>query len=318
MNLVTNDKITATCINCQNTLFLFGTELFDTRYGINAVFHNSECSRCGLEQTVPVPSAEDLKSLYERYYNFGGESNTLYTRIREWFLTSWFYRFWMAVDGDISFHSKNGRGYLLDVGCNEGRGLAIYRQNGFTAEGLELNETAANVARQRGFTVYTELVENFIPTISYDVVVLSNVLEHSLNPRGMIADICRFLRPGGEIWISCPNNRSWLRSLFGRYWINWHVPFHVSHFSVKTLASLLQKEGLTVVEVKQYTPALWVTHSIVSSLFAKHSRPTKQLRNPLLIIMLISLIRGLCFPLLWFGNLLERGDCLVVTARLNK
>ena len=82
------------------------------------------------------------------------------------------------------------------------------------------------VLRQRA----TELAA-FRPAERYDVVVLSNVLEHFLDPKAALADIARILRPGGELWISCPNARSWLRALCGRAWINWHVPFHIVHFT---------------------------------------------------------------------------------------
>ena len=312
--MVVDKTINATCILCGTTLPEDGVELFDTRFGIAASYFSKVCITCGLEQTAPVPSADGLKSLYEKYYNFGGENNTIYTSMREWFLSSCLYRFWLAVDGDMSFHCRRGKGRVLDVGCNEGRGLAIYRRNGFMAEGLELNETAANVARLKGFTVHPQLIEDFVPDDQYDVVILSNVLEHSPDPCGMIANVFRLLKPGGEVWISCPNCRSWLRALFGRFWINWHVPFHLSHFSIKTLGSLLQKEGFAVVESKQFTPALWVSHSVLSGLFARRGSVTRPLRNPMLIMLMISLIRGFCFPLLWLGNILERGDCIVVTA----
>jgi hypothetical protein len=68
---------------------------------------------------------------------------------------------------------------LLDVGCNEGRGLIIYRQNGFDAEGLEINERAAMEGRRGGLGVYTDCIEDFKPKESYNVVVLANVPEHS-------------------------------------------------------------------------------------------------------------------------------------------
>ena len=83
------------------------------------------------------------KDLYETYYNFGGEKGTIYTGFREYFFSSVLCRFWLIVDGDISFHNQKGSGRLLDVGCNEGRGLSIYQKNGFEAEGLEMNEQSA-------------------------------------------------------------------------------------------------------------------------------------------------------------------------------
>ncbi|HEY5993148.1 MAG TPA: class I SAM-dependent methyltransferase [Gallionellaceae bacterium] len=271
--------------------------------------------RCGLLQTAPLPTQAELNGLYERYYNFGGEKNTRYTRLRARFVNSPLYRAWVAVDGDISFQWKSGQGKLLDVGCNEGRGLEFFRANGYAAEGLELNSRAAEVARGKGFAVYGSTLEGFETTSKYDVVVLSNVLEHSLNPGAMLEHIHRLLNPHGQVWVSCPNSRSWLRSVFGRYWINWHVPFHIVHFSPKTLGEMLAKAGFEVTSMRQETPALWVAHSFIARLFATPGQPTRQLRSAPLVASLILLIRVLLFPLLWLGNLAGRGDCMVVVAR---
>lgn len=304
-----------TCKICGAKLDKSEESVFDTRFGIDRTYAIACCAICGTEQTVPFSSSEELKSLYENYYNFGGEQGTRYTWVRERFLLSSFYRFFLALDGDISFHGRKGSGKLLDIGCNEGRGLNLYQRNGYLSEGLELNETAAEVARSQGFTVYTQTLDEFHPVDTYDVTVLSNVLEHSMDPKGMLRNAHRILKPGGQVWISCPNNRSWLRSVFGKYWINWHVPFHLVHFSSTGLKKILDGSGFSQVEVRQETPSLWVAHSIIARFFAKPGKPTKALRNPLLVISLMLLIRGLLFPLLWAGNRLGRGDCLVVTAR---
>jgi len=97
--------------------------LTDNRFRNPGKYCIAKCHNCGLFQTIPVPDAEQLKQLYEKYYNFGGEKGTSYTKSREVFFSSFLYRSWMALDVDISFHSRRGRGRLLDIGCNEGRGL---------------------------------------------------------------------------------------------------------------------------------------------------------------------------------------------------
>lgn len=305
------------CLNCNQPLP--STPILptvnDTRFGIEHYYQIQKCANCGLEQTAPLPSQADLNELYEQFYNFSGERNTRYTRIRAWFINSFIYKIWLAIDGDISFHRMSGSGSLLDVGCNEGRGLEFYQSHGFSSEGLELNGKAAEVARSKGFIVYGSTLESFSTEKKYDVVVLSNVLEHSLNPRDMLQHIHRILNANGQVWISCPNSRSWLRSAFGCYWINWHVPFHIVHFSPDTLQELLKVSQFEVIKMRQETPALWVAHSIIARLFAKPGQPTKQLRSAVLVAALILLIRGLFFPLLWLGNLSKRGDCLVVVAR---
>lgn len=305
----------STCIVCGSRVTVELQNLFDTRFGIEDVWDICRCTDCEIEQTVPPPSSEELKDLYGTYYNFGGEKGTIYTGFREYFFSSVLYRFWLIVDGDISFYNQKGSGRLLDVGCNEGRGLSIYQRNGFEAEGLELNEQAAAEARKRGFNVDTDPIETLQPKDSYDIVVLSNVLEHSLDPKDMLTHVARILKPGGQVWISCPNVDSWQCSVFGRYWINWHVPFHIVHFSRSTLTNILKETGFEIQEIHQESPALWVAHSIIVRLFAQFGRPTKQLRNPFLVAALLILIRILFFPLLWLGNRMDRGDCLIVVAR---
>lgn len=307
----------AICLNCNSSVQLISRPLFDTRFGIAMPYRIARCSSCGLEQTVPLPSGAELKILYETYYNFGGEqgeADSFYVQLRKKFQDSWLWDLWLKIDGDISFHAVRGKGRLLDVGCNEGRGLIRYQSSGYSVEGLELNSKAADVARMKGFVVHSDLIEQFEPSQKYDVVVLSNVLEHSLNPAEMLIHVARILNPGGQVWISCPNSQSWLRTVFGRFWINWHVPFHISHFSTRTLTEILHKSGFEPVESKQETPALWVAHSILSSLFSKPGQATKKLRSTMLVAGLMLMIRGLGFPLLWLGNRLGRGDCLLCIA----
>ena len=256
----------------------------------------------------------DLKQLYRTHYNFGGEKDTLYTRLRERFQASSWYRLWTRLDGDNAFFRKTGAGRLLDVGCNEGRGLRMYASNGFRAEGLDLNETAAEVAREAGFQVHTCPIEELYPAAPYDVVVLSNVLEHSLDPRRMLQDVHRILAGGGQVWISCPNSQSWLRRVFGRSWINWHVPFHTFHFSSGTLCRLLAETGYARIEVRQTTPASWVAQSVIGRLFSKKDEKNFLLRNPFLTALLMLFARFVLFPALWLGNRSGRGDCLLALA----
>jgi SAM-dependent methyltransferase len=289
-------------------------DLFDTRFGIEGSYEAWRCEECGLEQIFPVPSAAELGRLYETYYNFGGERGTSYTRLREWFFSSWLYRVWIYLDGDISFHGRRGVGRLLDAGCNEGRGLKLYARNGFQVEGLELNPSAAAVARNAGFTVHVGDTTDFTASEAYDAVVLSNVLEHAPDPRKMLINLSKNLKPGGQLWISCPNSQSWLRKAFGRFWINWHVPFHISHFSPESLRRLLTEARFRTVETRQITPGLWVTQSCIAWLFAIEGKKNRQLRNPILTLALMVFGRFVLFPALWLGNRSGRGDCLLVVA----
>lgn len=317
------------CLLCGGDLGPVYEGLWDDRFGSTGRYDIVRCRMCGTEQTVPRLEPAAMRALYEQYYNFemviatDAQKNIarhkIYGDLREAFINSPLYRFWLAVDGDVSFHtfeSSNSptRQRLLDVGCNEGRGLERHRAYGFEAEGLELNRTAAERARGRGFTVHTVPLAELNTDNPFDIVVLSNVIEHSLDPRSMLKDIWRILKPNGEIWISVPNSRSVFRHLFNRRWINWHVPYHVVHFTPQTLELLLLQEHFTVRSMDFLSPALWIAHSLIAVLFAKPDRPTRQLRSPILVGGMTLAFRLLFFPLLWLANRLGYGDCLRIRA----
>ncbi len=78
---------------------------------------------------------------------------------------------------------------------------------------------------------------------------------------------------------------------------------------------MLRVAGVEIQEEKQVSPALWFAHSIIARLFAKPGRATRELRDPVLILFLMFFVRSLFFPLLWVGNILGQGDCLVVVAK---
>jgi 2-polyprenyl-3-methyl-5-hydroxy-6-metoxy-1,4-benzoquinol methylase len=305
------------CLVCQGATAQLLDGIHDLRFGVPGRFEVRRCCQCGLEQVAPVLTPGDLADTYERFYNFEQDDTARYTKRRSQLVRSGLYRAWVWLDGDISFVLRPGRGRrLLDVGCNEGRNLQLYERSGFRPEGVETNPVAAARARERGCVVHLGDMANMgTDDGDYDVVVLSNVLEHVIDPSAMLDGVLQRLTPGGELWISCPNAESTARRLFGRSWINWHPPFHLTHFTAGTLRSLLERTGFEVVEMKTLTPALWIAQSVAAACWGRPGIPTLQMRKPAIMAPLMLSIRGLLFPLLWVQNRKGSGDCLVVTAR---
>lgn len=306
------------CGDCGGPTVLLWANLFDTRFAIGRRLEARRCIACGLARSDPVPSAEELSALYRDHYNFAGANTGRYDSIRRAFFASPAYRLWARLDSDISFHLRRGRGRLLEVGCNEGRNLGFYQRSGFTAEGQEINPNAAEKARSLGFTVHQGEIDDLGPDHVFDVVVLSQVLEHALDPVAMLRQAHRLLAPGGEVWVSCPNIDSWAVEVFGKFWINWHVPFHITHFDRETLGRTARAAGFEVREVSQETPGLWIALSLINRFCAKPGRVNTALRNPGLVIALLALARGVLFPLLWWGNRRGRGDCLKMIAEARR
>jgi SAM-dependent methyltransferase len=103
------------------------------------------------------------------------------------------------------FDSSAGK-KVLDVGCGNGYVLSRYAAQGATVHGLDLTEQALALSRKRfdlvGLKGAFELTDgDKIPCAddSFDVVCSMGVLHHIADPRPMIREMQRVLRPGGQL-----------------------------------------------------------------------------------------------------------------------
>lgn len=94
---------------------------------------------------------------------------------------------------------------VLDVGCGNGSQLAIPLANlGYRVTGVDPH--ASSIERARQFSG-----ARFVcgPTSSltgqFDVVIVSEVLEHLHNPESLLADSLRLIKAGGLVIVTVPN-----------------------------------------------------------------------------------------------------------------
>ena len=97
----------------------------------------------------------------------------------------------------------------------------------------------------------------------FDYVTLSQVLEHVTDPLHTLNEIATVLKPGGMVIISMPNASGWGARVFGRKWINWHVPYHLQFFSNASMLVAAKQAGLELVKSRTVTSSNWLIHQII-------------------------------------------------------
>ena len=119
----------------------------------------------------------------------------------------------------VDFEGYRGK-KLLEIGCGIGTDLVRFAQGGAEATGVDLSETALELARenaeQAGVTMRLELANGeSLPfeDASFDVVYGHGVRQYTADPARMISESYRVLRPGGDAIFMVYNRISWLNAL---------------------------------------------------------------------------------------------------------
>jgi SAM-dependent methyltransferase len=144
-------------------------------------------------------------------------------------------------------------GRFLDVGCNMGMLLRHVRRMGWEAVGVEPSPSLAKLATERwGLRVYNCFLHELPKEEegAFDVIALSDVLEHITEPLPFLSDVRRFLADTGVLYVKVPNGRWNLfkqqaLGLLGRRPTQgiWDSYEHVVHYTEETLRAMLRRGG---------------------------------------------------------------------------
>jgi SAM-dependent methyltransferase len=148
-------------------------------------------------------------------------------------------------------HYAPGKGSLLDLGSWVGFLLAEARDRGWRRTlGVEPSQFASSFARDHlGLEVITgDLFDVELGPAKFDVITMGDTIEHLTSPGDALARMRTVLAPGGLVWLTLPDAGSRVARALGRRW--WSVlPTHTQYFTRSSIACLLDRHGLELIEV---------------------------------------------------------------------
>jgi SAM-dependent methyltransferase len=119
------------------------------------------------------------------------------------------------------------------------------RDLGWKVRGLEPDAQAVSVARAHGLDVIEGTVESSLrDRDAYDVITMSHVIEHVVDPAQVLTVVRDALRPGGTLLLITPNAGSLGHRRFGASWYHLDPPRHLQLFTVANLAARTVAAGL--------------------------------------------------------------------------
>lgn len=198
------------------------------------------CSSCGLIYASPGIKTREL---YAKYRDMRDEDYLSEEKGRR--LSA------RIILGRIMKFKPGGR--LLDIGCAAGLLLDEAKKSGWETAGVELSRWAAGIAREKfKLDVFEGLLkEAKYPARHFDVVVMTDVIEHLPDPRGTLREVRNILKPDGILCVSTPDVGSLASRLLGAKW--WGVKVaHIFYFSRRSLTGMLDAAGFEIISCRSH------------------------------------------------------------------
>jgi 2-polyprenyl-3-methyl-5-hydroxy-6-metoxy-1,4-benzoquinol methylase len=140
---------------------------------------------------------------------------------------------------------------LLDVGAGTGEFVHLATENGWQATALELNIESADHMVRQGYEVIVKPLEiSDLPSNSFDLVTLWEVLEHLAEPKIVIREIKRILAPEGLLLILVPNSASLVTRILHEKSNTFGGHSHLNHFNPNSLTFFLKSLNFEIIEME--------------------------------------------------------------------
>lgn len=218
-------------------------------------FHIYRCDCCGTGFLNQPPHAQWLRDIYE----FSGQALTQAISLEKVLAREAVFPN-CTVDAERMSRLANqfnwsGISRALDIGSGFGFYTQALRKIGYRTVSINPGKYENQVFKRLiGDDPLAIMFENYQASEAFGVVVMSQVLEHLLEPDKAISKVSDLLAVNGVLACAVPNYDSFLVKLLGTrenacLWI----PEHVNYFTQKGLKTLFERNGFRVVKQQQIT-----------------------------------------------------------------
>jgi 2-polyprenyl-3-methyl-5-hydroxy-6-metoxy-1,4-benzoquinol methylase len=134
---------------------------------------------------------------------------------------------------------------MFEIGCGAGGILFPFHQAGYQCQGADYNQDYLDFGRSKGLTLHLGDYHQIIPDASQQVILLSHVLEHMVDPIKELNDIFEKLKTGGYLILEVPGVFYIHKGYFSP--ITYFQNAHVYSFYKDYMAQIADQYGFKVV-----------------------------------------------------------------------
>lgn len=140
-------------------------------------------------------------------------------------------------------------GATLEIGSGPGHFLGRLKRHGIEHLGLEFNQAAVDLCRERGVVVADLPLSEVVHSgQTFKYVCAFQVLEHVEDPVGLVRQMLGVMAPGGALIISVPDRESFIRRF--RDPVLDMPPHHMTRWSADSFRRIASSLNCSVVDVQ--------------------------------------------------------------------
>lgn len=228
------------CLLCGSEGNLFYKNCKDWEYFIPEKFDFYRCKNCNFLFAHPLPIREEIPNLYPRTYHNFSQPMDLISR----FLLDRYYNHHVTL---CRRYLKERNASFLEIGSASGRLLEYLREAGYNnVQGIEISKDGFEASQKKGLKVFCGTLEEFNSADKFDMVYMSHVIEHVIDPVATVMRLRHLLKPGGVLYIETPNANSPDARLWRKDWGLIHYPRHFYLFDQFSLRRMLEQAGFKI------------------------------------------------------------------------
>jgi SAM-dependent methyltransferase len=147
---------------------------------------------------------------------------------------------------------------ICDVGCGHGELLhALKTHKQCKVIGVDFSEPMVQRCAERGVpAIAGTLTQAKFHEGAFDLVTMTEYLEHEGDPRSVLQECRRITKSGGHLALEIPLISSLPARLFGNHWSQLDLPRHLMFFTPETLGRMLGEVGYEIVGTRKLVGSL--------------------------------------------------------------
>jgi len=224
---------------------------------------------CGFISIKNIPSPLELEKFYSKHYFQDPE-----TRPKSYQISYDDIEMKHSdLMNDLLFHSiytvrshwKKNPGSLLEVGVGEGHTFSRAKFYGWDVNGIDFNDYGVKkfnphmidqVEKGNPFDIIEKYAKE---NKKFDVIIIKHILEHTIDPRGILKSLKALLSKDGILLVTLPNDYSKLQMkalelghITHKFWLE--PPQHLHYFNSENIRLFLDEMKFSIIDLYSSFP----------------------------------------------------------------